>query len=287
MIVLYLSKRWWCIETRRRTGRNSFCYVCLVCQLCHCCFTTAAQDGVERDFWKFDSLLVCHDKSELNPDKIIVFNNKDKDKDKLLHFENSPTDGDRKKGDLRKGLKSWLQGKNLQQRVLLAAPKSIRDIFQELLFEFGKVVDWEAPCYQYSLMPSIEEGASLGYQRDANAPLDHYGQSCVRVGHQPGGKCLVKLELPRGGRSGSHCEGDAQGHGHSEKTLGHFPLFLVLLPRGLGGSLQLRKPWHASHQRRIQEERICFWPFEEDLQNSQREMGSHSNCACGAWQQPL
>ena len=69
------------------------------------CFTTAAQDGVERDFWKNDSLLVCHDKSELNLDKIIVFNNKDKDKDKLLCFENLPTDADSKKDDLRKGLK--------------------------------------------------------------------------------------------------------------------------------------------------------------------------------------
>ena len=35
------------------------------------------------------------------------------------------------------------------------------DLFlKELLFEFGKVVDWEAPCYQYSL--SIEDGAPLG-----------------------------------------------------------------------------------------------------------------------------
>ena len=70
------------------------------------------QDGVERDFWKFDGLLVCHDKSELNLDKIIVFNNKDKDKDKymdkdkdkLLCFENSTMDGDSNKDDLRKGL---------------------------------------------------------------------------------------------------------------------------------------------------------------------------------------
>ena len=49
--------------------------------------------------------MVCHDKSELNLDKIIVFNNKDKDKNKLLYLENSPTDGDNKKDDMRKGLK--------------------------------------------------------------------------------------------------------------------------------------------------------------------------------------
>ena len=37
------------------------------------------------------------------------------------------------------------------------------DLFlKELLLEFGKVVDWEAPCHQYSLLPLIEEGASLG-----------------------------------------------------------------------------------------------------------------------------
>ena len=83
----------WCLETRRKTGRSSFCYAC------PCCFTTAAQDGVERDFWKFDGLLVCHDKSELNLDKIIVFNNKDKDKSKLLYFENLPTDADSKNDD--------------------------------------------------------------------------------------------------------------------------------------------------------------------------------------------
>ena len=35
-------------------------------------FVLAAQDGVEREFWKFDGLLVCHDTSELNLDKIIV-----------------------------------------------------------------------------------------------------------------------------------------------------------------------------------------------------------------------
>ena len=89
----------WCLETRRKTGRSSFCYVC------PCCFTTAAQDGVERDFWKYDGLLVCHDKSELNLDKIIVFNNKDKDMEKPLYFEKLPTDADSKKDDLRKGLK--------------------------------------------------------------------------------------------------------------------------------------------------------------------------------------
>ena len=33
-----------------------------------------AQDGVDRDFWKFGSLLLCHDKSELNFDKFLLFN---------------------------------------------------------------------------------------------------------------------------------------------------------------------------------------------------------------------
>ena len=35
------------------------------------------------------------------------------------------------------------------------------DLFlKELLFEFGKVVDWEAPCHQYSL--STEDDAPYG-----------------------------------------------------------------------------------------------------------------------------
>ena len=37
------------------------------------------------------------------------------------------------------------------------------DLFlKELLFEFGKVVDWEAPCHQYSLSPPIEDDAPYG-----------------------------------------------------------------------------------------------------------------------------
>ena len=31
------------------------------------------EDGVDRDFWKFGSLLLCHDKSELNFDKFLLF----------------------------------------------------------------------------------------------------------------------------------------------------------------------------------------------------------------------
>jgi len=168
-------------ELRELLPKSALLHNCLVLHL--------SEDGVERDFWKFDGLLVCHDKTELNLDKIIVFNNKDKDK--LLYFENLPTDADNKNDDLRKGLKSWLQGQNLQQRVLLAAPRFIRDIFQELLFEFGKVVDWEAPCHQYSL--SIEDGAPLGYQRDtkcSNAPL-----GSDKNEQQPEEKDLVVSEL--------------------------------------------------------------------------------------------
>ena len=51
-----------------------------------------AQDGVDRDFWKFGSLLLCHDKSELNCDKFLLFD----------HFSTS------KKGE-RDALKQELQ----------------------------------------------------------------------------------------------------------------------------------------------------------------------------------
>ena len=38
------------------------------------CVHCEAQDGVDREFWKFgSSLLVCHDKGQLNRDKLLVF----------------------------------------------------------------------------------------------------------------------------------------------------------------------------------------------------------------------
>ena len=42
-------------------------------------------------------------------------------------------------------------------------PMGLPDLFlKELLLEFGKVVDWEAPCHQYSLSPLIEDDAPYG-----------------------------------------------------------------------------------------------------------------------------
>ena len=53
-----------------------------------------AQDGVDRDFWKFGNLLVCHDKSELNFDKFLLFN----------HF---PTSKKEERDVMKKELQRW------------------------------------------------------------------------------------------------------------------------------------------------------------------------------------
>ena len=85
---------------------------------------STSQDGVDRDFWKFGCVLICHDKSELNFDKFLVFN--------------QPSEEEGKSDALKKELQRchdhvspnifqyqifcrWLSERTFQERVLLAA----------------------------------------------------------------------------------------------------------------------------------------------------------------------
>ena len=96
---------------------------------------STSQDGVDRDFWKFGCVLICHDKSELNFDKFLVFN--------------QPSEEEGKSDALKKELQRchdhvspnifqyqifcrWLSERTFQERVLLAASCSMRSLFQVL-----------------------------------------------------------------------------------------------------------------------------------------------------------
>ena len=84
------------IKTKLRTWHMMFCVYLVLCFSIHSflfllqncpvlvvskevshisfCFHCQPQDGVDREFWKFGcSLLVCHDKGQLNRDKLLVF----------------------------------------------------------------------------------------------------------------------------------------------------------------------------------------------------------------------
>jgi len=128
-------------ELRKLLPISAFLHNCLVLAL--------NKDGVDRDFWKFGGgLLVCHDKSEPNFDKLVIF----------THYSPSKEEGER--DALKKEVRSWLRERIHKERILLAASSSMKSLFQELLLEEGKVVEWEAPCHQYALfMPEDGSGS--------------------------------------------------------------------------------------------------------------------------------